>query len=115
MLALSLARHGSRVAVIGEPSRPWAASTAAGAMLGCFGEVTSTLLESAGGRAKLDLAVQATERWPAWLAALAEDTGGEAGGADLRVADGTFVLLNAIGVPGIDTANFKAIKAALNS
>lgn len=114
-LALSLARRGSRVAVIGEPSRPWAASTAAGAMLGCFGEVTSTLLESAGGRAKLDLAVRATERWPAWLAALAEDIGAEDGGTDLRVADGTFVLLNAIGVPGIDTANYKAIKAALNS
>ncbi|MBL1086544.1 FAD-binding oxidoreductase [Streptomyces actinomycinicus] len=117
-LALTLTRRGSRVAVVGEAARPWAASTAAGAMLGCFGEVTSTLLASSGGRAKLDLAVTAAGRWPAWLAELADDAAGPQGakdGAGIRVADGTFVMLNAIGVPGIDSANYAAIRTALAS
>ncbi|MEK5521656.1 FAD-dependent oxidoreductase [Heyndrickxia sp. FSL W8-0423] len=52
-LALSLVRKKLPVALVGESNRPWAASTAAGAMLGCFGEVTSTLLKSEHGRARI--------------------------------------------------------------
>jgi glycine oxidase len=109
-LALVLARRGLAVALVGEPARPWAASTAAGAMLGCFGEVTTAVLSTEEGRAKLDLDVRATAEWPAWLAELAEDTGDD---RDLRAADGTVVMLNAVGMPEIDTGNYEAIRVAL--
>lgn len=68
--ALVLARTGVAVARVGGAARPFAASTAAGAMLGCFAEVTPALLASAAGRAKLALAVEATARWGPWLASL---------------------------------------------
>lgn len=108
-LALTLVRKKVRVALVGEAHRPWAASTAAGAMLGCFGEVTTTLLKSEYGRTKLDFAVRASQLWHSWLADLARD----AGDADIVIADGTIVMLNTVGVPGIDDANFAAIRESL--
>jgi len=108
-LGLTLARRDIRVAVLGQPHRPWAASSAAGAMIGTFGEVTTTLLKSDYGRTKLDWAHQASKLWPDWLAQLSPDSDG----GDLLTADGTVVLLNAVGVPEIDTQNFKAIRSTL--
>jgi glycine oxidase len=108
-LALTLARRRIRVAMIGQPHRPWAASAAAGAMLGCFGEVTQSLVSSEYGRAKLELDVRAAKLWPEWSQELAA----ESGGGDVRVANGTTVILNAVGVPGIDDVNYAAIKREL--
>ena len=108
-LALVLARRRLRVALLGQPNRPWAASAAAGAMLGCFGEVTESLVSNEYGRTKLDLDVRATKLWPDWSGQLAE----ESGGADVHVANGTIVILNAVGVPGIDDVNYAAIKDEL--
>lgn len=68
--ALVLARRGVSVARVGAAHRPFAASTAAGAMLGCFAEVTAAHLASPVGRKKLALAVEATARWEPWLASL---------------------------------------------
>lgn len=110
-LGLTLARRGIRVAVLGRPHRPGAASSAAGAMIGTFGEVTTTLLKSEYGRTKLDWAYQASKLWPEWLAGLAPD--GDGDGSDLLTADGTVVLLNTVGLPEIDTQNYKAIRTAL--
>lgn len=110
-LALTLARRKLKVALLGAPQRPWAASTAAGAMLGCFGEVTAPLLKSEFGRAKLDLAVRSTKLWEGWLAALDEDV--EPGNSKVITAQGTVVILNTIGAPGIDDANFTAMREAL--
>ncbi len=109
-LGVVLASRGMSVALVGERTRPWCASAAAGAMLGCFGEVTSALLESKEGRAKLDLDVRASALWESWLAELAHLAGDD--GA-VRTASGTIVMLNAIGVPELDTANYQAIRAAL--
>ncbi|OLF11311.1 FAD-dependent oxidoreductase [Actinophytocola xanthii] len=108
-LALTLARRGHRVAMVGRPNRPWAASAAAGAMLGCFGEITESLVASEYGRLKLNLDVHAARMWPSWAAQLAEESGGE----DVRTAEGTVVILNTIGVPGIDDVNYAAIQAEL--
>ncbi|MBH1938201.1 FAD-dependent oxidoreductase [Streptomyces sp. AV19] len=108
-LALVLARRGQHVALVGEPHRPWAGSAAAGAMLGCFGEITTSLLASEYGRAKLELGVRATRLWPDWLDALAEETGGDG----IRTADGTTVVLNTVGIPEIDDASFAAMRAEL--
>ncbi|MGW8883726.1 NAD(P)/FAD-dependent oxidoreductase [Streptomyces sp. NPDC055749] len=112
-LALTMIRRGERVALIGEPHRPMAASTASGAMLGCFGEVTGTTLGSEHGRAKLDLDVAATRVWDSWLAELAEDAGDEEAGA-IRTARGTVVMHNTIGVPEIDDASMLAIRQSLD-
>ncbi len=112
-LGLSLVRSDLSVVVVGERSRPYAASVAAGAMLGCFGEVTSTLLASGEGRRKLDLGVEAQQLWPRWLEGLTSDTGRNA--ADLVTADGTVVILNTVGVAGIDSANFQSIQSALTT
>ncbi|TDB91949.1 FAD-binding oxidoreductase [Actinomadura sp. KC216] len=108
-LGLVLARRGQRVAVLGEPHRPWAGTAAAGAMLGCFGEVTTSLVSSEYGRTKLELGIRAGRMWPSWLAEL-ED---EADGNGIRTADGTTVILNSIGTAEIDDANFNAIRAEL--
>lgn len=77
-VALALTRAGSRVVVVrGGPEAP-AASRAAGAMLGCFGEVTASGWASPLGRPKVELALQARRRccvrpgwaWLAWMVVL---------------------------------------------
>lgn len=108
-LALTLVRRKLRVALVGESHRPWAASTAAGAMLGSFGEVTSTLLKSKYGRLKHDLAVRATGLWNDWLNELEDNLSV----SDIRAADGTFVIHNTIGYSKIDDDNFEAIRESL--
>lgn len=69
-LGLELARRQVRVAVLGPPHRPGAASMAAGAMLGAFGEVTAELMNSESGRAKHRLAHRASKLWPEWVGEL---------------------------------------------
>ncbi|WP_338778208.1 FAD-dependent oxidoreductase [Streptomyces sp. DG1A-41] len=108
-LGLELARRKVRVAVLGQPHRPGAASAAAGAMLGAFGEVTADHLTSEHGRTKLDWAHQASKLWPEWLSRLRLDSTDP----DLLTAKGTVVMLNTVGVPGIDTRNYKAIRESL--
>src|SRR6266700_6014287 len=108
-LGLVLARRGLAVAVVGKSSRPFAASTAAGAMNGCFGEATPGLLNSEFGRAKLAMDVHATGMWDAWEQSITD----ESGEAAIRSADGTIVILNTIGVPEIDSAGYASIRSAL--
>jgi glycine oxidase len=108
-LGLELARRKVRVAVLGQPHRPGAASTAAGAMLGAFGEVTADLMNSESGRTKHELAYQASKLWPQWVSELPRDSTD----ADLFTAKGTFVMLNAVGMPELDTRNYKAIRESL--
>ncbi|GGV80399.1 hypothetical protein GCM10015535_18380 [Streptomyces gelaticus] len=108
-LGLELARRKVSVAVLGQPHRPGAASAAAGAMLGAFGEVTAEHLNSEHGRTKLDWAHQASKLWPEWLSQLRLDSTD----TDLLTAKGTVVMLNTVGVPEIDTRNFKAIRDSL--
>ncbi|MFJ4189307.1 NAD(P)/FAD-dependent oxidoreductase [Kitasatospora sp. NPDC089509] len=110
-LTLVLLRRGLRVTVVGEEGRPMAASAAAGAMNGCFGEVTAATLDNPYGLAKLELDVAATRRWDDWLAALEEDTG--VGG--IRCASGTVVIHNSIGMAEIDDAGMTAIRTALET
>jgi glycine/D-amino acid oxidase-like deaminating enzyme len=109
-LALSLARRRMRVALVGAPQRPWAATTAAGAMLGCFGEVTAPMLKSEYGKTKLELGHRAGRMWNDWLAGLIDEAPDI---SKLRVATGTVVMLNSIGSPTVDDANFAAIQTAM--
>lgn len=109
-IALELVRRGHGVTRLGERSRPAAASTAAGAMLGCFGEVTTGLLASEHGRAKLAMDMEARHYWPAWDGQLAEDSGDA---ASLYTAHGTTVILNTAGSRVVDDGNYAAIIHAL--
>ncbi|MGV9563459.1 NAD(P)/FAD-dependent oxidoreductase [Streptomyces sp. NPDC003480] len=109
-IAFELCRRGFGVTRVGRPSRPYAASYAAGAMLGCFGEVTTSLLESDHGRAKLDMDYRARRYWEQWDRDLSESSGDD---SSLFTADGTFVLLNTVGSAPVDSGNMHAVEAAL--
>ncbi|MFG3392377.1 FAD-dependent oxidoreductase [Streptomyces parvus] len=108
--AVELARRGASVALIGRTHRPFAASTAAGAMLGCFGEVTTALVDNPYGQAKFDLDLKAKDIWPEWLESISSDL---SDGSDILTANGTTVLLNSVGTASIDTGNFHAIQEML--
>ncbi|MGW1147598.1 HemK family protein methyltransferase [Streptomyces sp. NPDC002454] len=109
-LAVELAGRGARVALIGRRARPFAASSAAGAMLGCFGEVTSALLENAYGQVKFALDLKAKDVWDDWLETIADGT---ADPRDILTAKGTTVILNTVGTGAIDSDNYEAIRATL--
>ncbi|WP_158712147.1 FAD-binding oxidoreductase/lyase [Streptomyces rimosus] len=104
---------GLRIAVFGPPGRDGAATTAAGAMLSCFGEVTRYTGWHPAAQAKFALARQALDRWPAWLEQLAEDAGPPTGETALRShVPGTFVVLGA-GAGAIASDNFTALCRAV--
>ncbi|MEV5137722.1 FAD-dependent oxidoreductase [Streptomyces syringium] len=109
-IAFELQRRGHRVVLVGERARPFAASTAAGAMLGCFGEVTTSLLASESGRAKLATDYRARAEWPEWDHDLGVASADE---QSLHVARGTVVLLNSMGTAAVDSGNFQTIEEAL--
>lgn len=111
-VAFELARRGMAVARVGEPNRKFSASVAAGAMLGCFGEVTTSLMASEHGRAKLAVDYEARGLWGDWAAALAGASGDE---TSLVTSRGTLVMLNTSGSKAVDTGNFRAIESALKS
>jgi glycine oxidase len=109
-LAEELATRGvGSVAVVGPRERETGASQAAGAMLGCFGEVTTETLRTAPGRAKFEMTRSAHRLWPEVLQRL--ETGAAAAQAPLRVAQDSYLILNTRG--WLDSANFAAIVSAL--
>lgn len=110
-ISLELARRGHRVTRLGRAARPLAASTAAGAMLGCFGEVTTSVLASEHGRAKLAMDIEARRFWPEWDELLADASGDE---ESLFTSDGTTVILNSAGSRAVDSGNYAAIISSLD-
>lgn len=106
--ALLLQDPELRLAVVGPAARPGGASAAAGAMLGCYGEVTEQLLRTAPGRARHAKAVQASHLWPAWL----ESLNGELPAAEqVTVQPGTIVFSN-VKSGTIEDENYAAIQRA---
>jgi glycine oxidase len=110
-LELIRADPGLNIAVIGQARRPWAASTAAGAMLGCFAELNHRSLSSAPGKAKLDLSIRALDAWPSWLEELNADLPDQ---RQLAITEGTYVILNSRG-GRLDSLNYQAIIDALEA
>ncbi len=109
-LAFELQRRneGISIAIVGPKDRAGSASMAAGAMLNVFAELDAGLLDIPIFQHKFELARQATELWPGWVAELKEAAGGR--GTDLNF--GTYILRNAAGDEQDDDA-YEAIKAAL--
>jgi glycine oxidase len=111
MIAYRLQVSGSAVVLIDSPGTLGMASTAAGAMLGAFGEVVSTTFATPQGRARFHLDLQATKRWPVVMDEIADRTGLP---LDRHImARQTLVIQNTIGSSFVDDSNFKAIVAAL--
>lgn len=110
-LELKQRNRGLRIAIIGPSARPGAGSAAAGAMLGCFGEITHTSLKSAAGKAKFDISRRAAGRWRSWFNEIKE-----LGSCDQpwQILNGTFVLENAVSGT-LDSDNFDAMVAALEA
>lgn len=106
--ATALARDaGAKVVVAGPSHREGGASSASGAMLGCFGEVTRHTLASEPGRTRFAMQLAAQWRWPQELADLQRYVS-----APISVAGDTYVVLNARGGV-LDSANFQAMEQAL--
>jgi glycine/D-amino acid oxidase-like deaminating enzyme len=74
-----------------DPQSRGQASTAAGAMLGAFGEITSDRTTDADQR-ELAFRVAAADLYPPWLDALRS-----ASGASIQSGRGTFVIANSVG------------------
>ena len=106
--AEALAQVGHRVRVVGPAHRSGGASAAAGAMLGCFGEVTKYTLASTPGRAKLELGMAAHSMWAGFLERLSDTIGSPV----LPTATDTYVALNARS-GWLDSQNFDGLLAAL--
>ena len=100
-----------RIAIVGPQDRTGAASIAAGAMLGCFGEVTHSSLRSSAGRAKFELSRLASSAWPRWVDDLNQWVPDELA---LEFTRGTIVIENAVS-DTLDSDNFDAILLALES
>lgn len=101
----------ARVALIGPGVTTGAATSAAGAMLGHFGEVTKYTMASGAGRAKFELGRLAHAAWPAWLDRLAQDA---PPGSAVRAGWGTFVVEN--GRSGaLDSENYDSLRATLDA
>lgn len=110
-LADELAERGfGSIAVVGPGHREAGASHAAGAMLGCFGEVTTETLRTHPGRARFELGVAAHKLWPDVLRRL-EEAAPER--RPLLAAPDTYVVLNTVGAE-LDDRNFAAMTAALD-
>lgn len=110
-VALELARRepDARVAIAGPAAPVGIASRAAGAMLGCFGEVTYDTLATDASRAKFEIGLEAHRRWPVVLETLERTAG-----VTPHHVPGTHVLLNARSGE-LDTLNFGALIEALDS
>src|ERR1700678_2167248 len=88
----------------------WAGgSQAAGAMMGCFGEITTESLRTQPSRTRFELGVAAHDRWPDILRKLQEHA---PGGRPLQTATETHVVLNSISAE-LDNANLAAMISAL--
>jgi glycine/D-amino acid oxidase-like deaminating enzyme len=103
-------RQAGAVVVVGPSDRDAGASKAAGAMLGCFGEVTADSLRTHASRTRFEIGLRAHERWPDVLSRLEPYS---STGFPLQVATESHVVLNAIGAE-LDTINFEAMIKALD-
>ena len=109
-IAYELASRNLKVCRVGRQNRANIASMAAGAMHGCFGEVTQGLIATPHGRLKLEMDHQANQLWPSWAERLSQDSNHH---APLATAKGTHVILNTAGKADVDTANYQAIERML--
>ena len=110
-LADELASRNSskKIVVVGPRDRSGGASQAAGAMLGCFSEVTTDTLQTEAGRARFEIGVGSHALWESTLKRLQVNAPNN---KPLKVADDTYVILNSSG-SDLDSIHLDAIIDAL--
>jgi glycine oxidase len=97
------------IGLVGNRNNSCGATLAAGAMLGCFGEVTRETLGSQYSKAKFEMGLRATKIWPKWLEQINDSLPKN---KQCRLNLGTSVILNSKSGK-LDSDNFDAIIAAL--
>lgn len=108
--ALSLLEKDPTVSItlIGHRHRAGSATLAAGAMLGCYGEITESHLSSKYGKAKFECSFDSKNMWPEWLAFVNNKAG-----QNVKINEGTFIVHNnASGL--IDSKNYRTILDTLD-
>ncbi|MEM9243371.1 MAG: FAD-dependent oxidoreductase [Pseudomonadota bacterium] len=101
----------AKIAVIGSAYEM--ASSASGAMLGVFGELTAGRLKHREHRLYFEMARDASNIWPDFVDELNATLSTE---DKIKIGDnGTFVVLNTQGTSKVDTPNYEAILQALKS
>lgn len=105
-LRLGKGLPNAKICVVEGGTHP-AASKAAGAMLGCFAEVTKYTFDHPANAAKFDLMYAAHKAWPSWMKEVEADAGEK-----IKYIPGTHVMLNTQGGV-LDDQNFEAVIAAL--
>jgi glycine oxidase len=106
---LALEDPNIKIGIIGSSDQQGGATVASGAMLGCFGEVTYSTMQSTPGCKKFEMNFQASQMWPRWVEQINEKVSKE---NHLHVNNGTFVILNSRS-GDLDNKNYKAITNAL--
>lgn len=96
-----------KIAILGNENRDGSATTSAGAMLGCFGEVTKYTFKSPYGIGKFKLSLEAHRMWDDWLSEL-----NAIANTQLERVAGTTILLNSISGK-LDSENFVQILETL--
>lgn len=109
--ALATEEPSLKIGIVAPKLRPGSATAAAGAMLGCFSEVTRSTFRSRFGLAKLKMAVESSAMWPSWLAQINESASTE---QPLSINSGTFIILNSKSGKQ-DNENFYSILEALTA
>ncbi len=109
-LELTKSAPNIRIAIVGPSSQKGSATLAAGAMLGCFSEVTEATLLSMYGRAVLDMSFKALKVWPDWLNELNQYLPEQ---LKISTRPGTFIISNTE-TAQYENDNFNAILTALN-
>lgn len=107
-LALSLEDQNIKICIIGPNNNLHSASHASGAMLGCFGEVTSDSLKYPPNKQLLTMSLEARKLWPEWIETINQSNTQE----PLKINKGTFIIHNSISGT-TDDENFNAIITAL--
>ena len=113
-IALSLVKKDSKlkIAIFRPAKQPGAGSLAAGAMLGCFSEVTSRTFQNQYGQSKFKISLQALQRWSDLIDEV-ERTATVLPNKSILTTEGTCVIQNTDSGK-LDDANFDAIVKALD-
>ena len=108
-LAFDLKRRNPniRIALIGPKSRTGSASSTAGAMLNCWGELIPGTFENVEFEKRFRLTETAMTMWPEYVENLAEDTG-----IDVKIHWGTVVFTSPTG-PANEEENFNYLISSL--
>lgn len=109
--ALAQANSALKIGLLGPLDMRGSATAAAGAMLGCFGEVTYKSLDTPIALKKLEMNIQASKMWKNWIQELNKHIDKQ---FTLSINSGTFVMLNA-NSGELDDKNYAAILRALET